>query len=300
MISLIALVGAAAHGQERELPNPSFELGDTSPAGWSLSGGQGAWETFGRSGEHCVSVTGTGRDSNYWRLDDVPLQPGKLYRISYWARVAPGAAGGCIVSGPSFCNRDFQVGEDWTKRSFVFAAPADVTGSYLRLGQWQKRGTVYFDDASLVPVMAVHRQRGGIVLGEGESIRGGVYTFKPNWGGEGANFSRPLEAFTASFNSNRWPLGEGNVLQYRFAPGPEMTSGTVTAETSYHQAGEALVEASKDGDVWTLIGRIDEEGQGSFGLPAALLPAGELHVRIRSAGSFQIAAFSFAADVAET
>jgi len=295
-LGVILLAGAGAHAQ---VANPSFEEGQAAPAGWALSGAQGAWEALGHTGNHCVSVTGSGQDSNSWNLAGLLWQPDRLYRLSYWVRVAPGAADGCIVSGPSFCNRDFQAEQEWTQRSFVFVTPQDLANAYLRLGQWQKRGTVYFDDVSLVPVMAVFDQRKGIALGEGESIRDGTYRFTPDWGGEGANFSRPLEAFTAGFNSNRWPFGEGNVLQYRFAPGPEMTSGTVSAQTSYHQAGEAILEASKDGAAWTQLGRIAKEGEGSFDVPPELLPARELHVRIRSTGSFQITAFSFAAKLAQ-
>ena len=52
-------------------------------------------------------------------------------------------------------------------------------------------------------------------LGEGESIRNGVYSFDPDFGYEGSNVSRPLAEFTCGFNSNRWTVGPGQWIVYR-------------------------------------------------------------------------------------
>ncbi|MGD8238977.1 MAG: hypothetical protein PVH68_10525, partial [Armatimonadota bacterium] len=97
--AFLLVAAALALAQVEPVPNVSFEKGAETPAGWSLSGGSGAWQQQGRTGERCISVTGTGEDSSYWVCDEYTLAPSTLYRIGFWARALPDASGGCIISG---------------------------------------------------------------------------------------------------------------------------------------------------------------------------------------------------------
>jgi hypothetical protein len=215
------------------VPNPSFEQGLTNPAGWKLNGGAGKWENFGRTGKRCISVTGSGNDSNAWECTDWKPEGGRLYLIRYFVRRSPESAGGTPITGFSTVNRDaWDVPSDgnWHMREFVCRTPVQRE-TVLRFGQWHVKGTVAFDDVEVLPVIAVHkvvgqgtgdtgqgerRQKeamrdGGtqspLSLGIGETVRNGVYRFTANFSGYNSNDSRPLFTHTAGFNTDRWVLG---------------------------------------------------------------------------------------------
>ena len=141
--------------------------------------------------------------------------PGALYRLRFAAKGDAGG-GGSIVSGVSRVNRDFHATDSWREHAFIFSFPSDATSDYARLGQWEIKGRVSFDDAELLPVLATHaRLPGGAELGEAESVRGGVYRFAPILGWAGANAHRTLLMNRASFNSDRWLFFNGSELVYR-------------------------------------------------------------------------------------
>ena len=188
------LLSVICGGQAVEVPNPGFEDGaQGSPGGWRLTEGAGAWETNGHETAQCVSVTGTGEDSNSWQTEELAFAPGETYQVSVWMRTAPGTSGGCIVTGPSFANRDYQAGEQWERKAFVFRTPDTVGGGYLRFGQWMVRGKVFFDDVQLVPVQPLNTRVDGIELGDGERIARGRYQARLRFGYEGSNYSPCLQ-----------------------------------------------------------------------------------------------------------
>ncbi|MFN3420884.1 MAG: hypothetical protein ACK40X_04065, partial [Armatimonadota bacterium] len=198
------------------VPNPSFEQGLTNPKGWNLNSGTGNWESFGRTGKRCISVTGSGNDSNAWECVDWKPEGGKLYRIRFFVHRCPESVGGTPITGFQTVNRDawdVPSDEKWHLREFVCRTPIEPAKSALRFGQWYVKGTVYYDDVEVLPVIAVHKVMGDgaskrqVSLGSGESIRSGFYRFVSNFAGYNANDSRPLFAHTAGFNTDRWVLG---------------------------------------------------------------------------------------------
>jgi hypothetical protein len=230
-LGLLLLANIAA--AQNLVPNPSFEQGLTNPAGWKLNGGAGKWENFGRTGKRCISVTGSGNDSNAWECTDWKPEGGRLYLIRYFVRRSPESAGGTPITGFSTVNRDaWDVPSDgnWHMREFVCRTPVQRE-TVLRFGQWHVKGTVAFDDVEVLPVIAVHkvvgqgtgdtgqgerRQKeamrdGGtqspLSLGTGETVRNGIYRFATNFSGYNSNDSRPLFTHTAGFNTDRWVLG---------------------------------------------------------------------------------------------
>jgi len=262
------------------LSNPSFELGEQAPIGWLLEG-KGAWEQASHSGQRAVSVTGSGSDSGFWRTSGLALEPNALYRVAFWVK-GEGATGGCVVSGPSFCNRDFRASPNWERHAFCFVAPADPRDAFLRFGHWQVKGKLLFDDIALEPTQAVHERFGDIVLGEGEEIAGSRYTFAAPLRGEGANHARPLAAFNCHFNSDRWCLGSGSEVVYRHAiPGREQNAAAIEANCSYHTGGVAVIEVDHGAGVWIPLARIGKVGRVKADVPRELLPAQTLLVRLR-------------------
>lgn len=299
----VMLVGLA-RGATNLLVNEAFELGAEAPTAWRLVGPGGQWQT--EDGRRCLTVTGTGEDTGYWRQDVSGLHAGRAYRLSFVARAT--GAGGCVVAGTGAVNRDFQPGGEWGEHSFVFTPPRTPSG-YVRLGQWQRNGTVFFDRVRLTEVAAVHVSHGDITLGTGESLKDAVYAFDPVFDDEGSNLSRPLVEFTCGFNSNRWTLGPGTHIVYRHhVPGRSQTRAQVTVHLGYHVSGSCLVEVGPDGERWQTIGRLDGLGRKSFDVPASLLPAEAVYVRLRAsttqddegrlgAGSFQVYGYAYRADL---
>lgn len=272
------------------LPNPSFEEGATSPASWQLKEGTGQWETAGHAGTRCLSVTGDGKDSNYWSTPLPPLTPGATYRLSFWGKLGKGTSGGCVVSGPDFCNRDWGLSDKWQQYSYVFCVPAGRTGGVCRLGQWTVGGPVYFDDVELRRVVPVQQQEQGLTLCSGEQTAGDRYSYQSSFGGPGSNYSPLLQSATAAFNSNRWVFGPGTEVVFKHAlPGVEQSAGKVTVSIGWYQSGNCVVEAGRDGQAWQALGQLSGTGNKSFDLPAALLPASVLYVRLRSPGEQETA-----------
>lgn len=268
-----------------------FARGDDAPAGWTLSGGQGRWVD-----RRVLEVTGSGSDSNYWRNDQYAFRPGGLYHFAMRARRPSGR--GCVISGPSFANRDqYGVTSDWQWLGHVFRAPENTSGAYLRLGQWEATGSVQFDAVRVAPAIAVHRLVHGMVLGEGESIQDGTYAFVGNYDYPGSNYHRTLDAATAGFNSNRWTFGAGAEVRYRFElPDCRFVSAQFGFNVNHHTGGACTAEVSTDGKQWRAVATKDAVSTATVAVPADLLPARAILVRLRAGdarGSFQVNRLEF-------
>ncbi|MBM4050026.1 MAG: hypothetical protein FJ279_33435, partial [Planctomycetes bacterium] len=243
-------------------PNPSFEDGTNAPTAWTLSKeGSGAWEGAGRTGKRSVSITGDGRDSHHWKCEAVAFKPSEVYRVTFYTRTDEGAAGGCIVSGPSFANRDYNVGQEWEKKSFAFRAPKDVSGAFLRLGQWMKKGKVWFDDVGIASITPKHAEAGGMELGDEERVKAGVYTFQSRLGGPHSNCARTCIEHTAGFNSDRWTFSDGAYVLYKFQAGKfSQSAATLTFNVNHYTGGECIAEASRDGAAWQPLDKANAVG----------------------------------------
>ena len=292
------------------VPNPSFEDGGTVPQGWTLAGGQGEWLAAGAAvGTRAVAVTGSGTDTNAWRSQVLQFRPSTAYRVSFMAKQI-GASGGTPVTGPVFCNRDLgKVPDSWTAYSSVFVTPREITpdNGWLRFGQWHVNGTVAFDDVDLVEAQPVYATHDGLVLGEGESVRGNTYEFRAPFHSASRNHSRPLDSYQCGFNTYRWVFGRGSDVVYRFHLDQRLqTSAEVDVSVTWYAGGELLAEASRDGRSWEPIGTQGELGTLHASVPGRLLTpaADEVWVRLRAQakretgadsdpGSFQVAGFSY-------
>lgn len=294
---LLLILHAASLAFAADVPaNADFDQGDTSPVAWTLSGGQGRWID-----RQVLEVTGSGNDSNHWRTD-YPFAPGGLYRFKMLARSPNG--GGSAISGPSFANRDYGLSSNWNWYGHVFRASDDTSGSYLRLGQWHAVGPLQFDAVRLAPVMPIYKTVGSVQLGDGESIAAGRYAFAGSFAHEGSNFHRPLISATADFNSDRWCFGGKQQITYRFTvPGCSFRSGKVAFEVNHYGRGGCVAEISRDNVAWRSIATRDGLGHADADVPADLLPAETLYLRLRCATDdsyFQVNGITFTGDLTGT
>ena len=299
--TLAVLFCVAAFGNL--LPNSGLTEGDKTPAGWSLSGGQGEWIRDRGDGMGCLKVSGGGEDSNAWLSSPVELLPNRVYRLTFGAR-GEDTGGGTVVSGPDFANVDIGVpGREWAFHHNVFAAPSRKEGLAVpvRLGQWHLKGSAFFVRPRLEEVEPVHRGIGGLLLGEGERIEASRYFFEAPFDIECRNHSRALAGFTARFNTGRWCFGPGQGVTYRHAlAGRRFLSGQVEVTCGYYVSGRLQVEVSADMKEWIAVGAITNSGTQKLALPAEMFPAEAVRVRLRGAGKscdLQIHAYGFEGDV---
>jgi hypothetical protein len=275
-LTIVFTITAAAAAEALDVPNAQFDQGQQTPAGWTLVE-SGRWV----DGD-ILEVTGSGDDSSYWRSDELRFAPGRLYRFRTRARRSSGS--GTAITGPAFANRDqTDLSDAWQWIGHVFRVPDQAGAAALRLGQWHATGVIQFDAVDVSPVHAVHRQFGDVVLGDGEMIRAGTYTFLGSFAHEGSNYHRPLAAATASFNSDRWVFGSGSSVTYEFAlPGHAIQSARIEVNVNYHTHGRCLVEVSRDGQAWHLVAAADQVQTATGQCPADWAPAPRLLLRVRA------------------
>jgi len=275
------------------IANPDFTQGDDAPAAWQLSGGQGRWVD-----RAILEVTGSGDDANFWR-GDFRFEPGRLYECSALARHLDGS--GCVTIGPPFANRDFRLSREWHNHGFAFRVPDNAQESYIRLGQWHATGNVQFHGIILTPSIPVHTLIGGLLLGEGESIRDGRYTFSGTFSHQGANYHRPLHAATAGFNSDRWVFSDGAQVVYRFElPGHAFRSGKIGFNVNYYVRGGCTAEVSRDGRSWHQVAVQEKLGEREAEVPETLLPAEVLFLKLATLpgpSSFQVNRVEFSSEL---
>lgn len=291
-LSVVLAVFSLGTVQAELLPNGEFNAGGQKPDGWTLSGGQGNWDR-----QH-LSVTGNGNDSNFWRTD-CTLSPGGFYWFEVRLRRTSGD--GSAIVGPALANRDTLPANSWSWQRYAFRVPDGAGKTYIRLGQWHARGTIEFDTVRLSRALPVHQDFGGLALGDGESLNDGVYTFQGSYAHNTSNHHRPLARATPSFNSDRWGFGANDELIYRFElPGYRLLGGKAEFHLNYHIVGGAELAVSRNGSQWHAIASRSELGNAAADLPASLLPANVLYLRVRSLpgkASFQINHVEFQARV---
>ena len=282
-----------------------LDEGRQKPNGWFVVGADGGWIPSARNGHHALLVRGNGRDQVYWRTESTGVKPGSLYRLSFFGRSEGETGDGAAFAGLNRVNRDFIPTVSWQRFAFVLDVPADDNNEFARLGQWHLRGGMYFSEAQLLPVVAVHKRIvGGAELGEGERILGGVYRFRPSYNWLGGSYHRPLLTNRASFNSDRWVFSSGAEVIYRLGIDHfTQVEGKVGLSINYFVAGSLRMDASRDGLTWVTIATYDGKNRGgSRDLPKELFPVEHLFVRLScqgTNGNLQVNSFEYESHVAQ-
>jgi len=299
--------------------NPSFESGASQPTGWTLLG-SGRWETFGHSGARSVSLTNAtgGCDDLVWQSAAFPIQPGRPYLVNLCAvssNAAEVARARIDIGTPGnigWVERYVYPPADWRSFPLVTLLPRNQSTATVRLTSCVGAGALGFDDVEVLPVEPVHALGGGNLLGAGESVSSGKYSFAPDWldVGQGlyrGNYSRALEDFTASFNTfYTWQLSEGTHITFRHEYGNKTITNATAQFTSYYSGGGTLfVEFSRDGTNW-VVGTNFSPGPVHYvtftnvvRVPSSLLPATNIYSRLRTdaSGVFYMNYYRFDADM---
>lgn len=309
--TLWSVATIAAHAAS--VPNASFDEGELEPRGWTVGSGAGDWGVV--DDNRAVISRGTAQQTSFWRSAPVGFESGALYRLRFRARRLAGLAGsGTVMSGAVFANRDLgTVDLQWRIFTSFFAVPDKLEGrDWLRFGQWHLDGRIAFDDISLQRVQAVHRQvQAGLLLGEGERIFEGNYLFHAPLRSELANYSRPLQGHSASFNSHRWVFSADQDVRFvHEIDGHAQQQARIFVNVNYHTGGRLVVEVrTTRGDEWLPVGHVETTTSATFDVPEWLLPASSMHVRLRAVqadtggegadpGSFQVDDYQYEADLA--
>jgi hypothetical protein len=107
------------------------------------------------------------------------------------------------------------------------------------------------------------------------------------------------------YNTQRWVFGSDSVVIYRHKIGniPQQ-SASVEPTIGWHTGGELAVDAGIDGKDWKEIGVLSGLMTKSFEIPASLLPANEVWIRLRGRNtdkpaSFQVYGYTYRAMLAQ-
>ena len=292
-------------------PNPSFKFGTNQPAtnqpvAWGLTGGSGQLQPFGHSGSNCVNITSDGSILSRWFTYGTPAIAGQTYALRFWTS-SSNAAGPGIFGGFNSVYSDFTLpGNSWTNLSMVAWIPS-VSGQYLNLGQVVVNGSVYFDDVELYRVTPVHKKAGAFTLGGGEKLQSGKYTYKSSYGELGGSYARNLTFANMNFAGFRWYMNPGSTLVYRHEMGGmPLTNITVKGGIwNYNNitSTSLIVDAKTNffDTNWVQIGAMTGGAvQLTAAVPASLLPATEVFIRLRTTNAFQfsLTSYEFSANVA--
>lgn len=285
ILAACAVFAAAAVAQAPHIPNATFDEGrGTSPQGWSLTdGAMGDWKSGDPERGRYVTVTGKGDDFAYWKSGELTFAPGTLYILKALARSVDVHRGTAIIKAGN-ANRDLGVLTDrWQTYTNIFQSPVQIPPSeaHVALGEWHVDGTVQFDEVLLTEAQAVYAREGAIALGDGERISGNTYTFNAPYGDRNSNHSRPLASQNCYFNTNRWNFtADAHVTYAHEIAGRKLTQLRVSPSVAQHAAGELVVSVGiRDGD-WREIGAIGANALQAFEVPADLLPAERVWVRL--------------------
>ncbi|MCP4641325.1 MAG: DUF4091 domain-containing protein, partial [bacterium] len=313
VLTLAVASSGFAAAQAIGVANPSFETGADGPEGWTLSGGDGAWQDKDAAdGTRAIAVSGDGKTTNHWRSDTIPFEPSTAYWVRFRAR-SENASGGTPVTGAVFANRDlWGIPDTWKTYDSVFMTPSKLTAdnAWLRFGQWEVNGTILFDNIELFMAQPLYAEVADLELGEGESISGNAYAFNAPFATKKTNHSRPLLRHNCTFNTLRWVFGANSEVIYRHTIGNRTQQhAEVQVGITYYTSGKLSVDASTDGETWTELGAIESQASSSFPIPDDLLPAKTVYIRMRAAakkrvnsaesdgGSFQVTTYGYTATV---
>lgn len=245
-------------------------------------------------------IRGEGTNEFAWTDVKFEAEPNGLYGFEFRA---VRDMTGILMTGVTGYNVDCvesDTGERLNRFAVVMPAGTKPMTRSLRFGQYHAVGTVQVKDVRVYPIRAEYAKVGDQVLGHGEQVVGGEYSFSAKYGSFGRAHARPFVSHSGSvnFNTHRWHFGRGGELLYRHElKDVEWTSAKVDVQTCYRSSGGVTVEASADGESWTDLATVTNVTRTSVPLPASLFPAARIWVRFRGAkdASIQINGYVFSA-----
>jgi len=155
--------------------NFSFEElnSDNLPEGWQIEhkGSNnidiGVSRTKAHGGNNCVFFFGRGLAWQEKMIQELPLKPGKKYKVIFWARGENLKRGPTSDGAPCVVNLDYKtkdgklkplyiepkVGNEWKMVAKILKVPADaLEGGYICLRLYCATGTLWIDDVVVAPL----------------------------------------------------------------------------------------------------------------------------------------------------
>ena len=262
------------------------------PPGWHFRGAGSGGVT--EEGNLYVDVDHQQEETD-WVGPALPLVPGGIYRMDFDLRVTPENADGNVTPGLVNYSVDTKRIGDWQHESLTLPAAMETDRMRMRLGAWKLGGRAEFKNWTLKPVIPIFHECGnGLCLGKGETIVGNTFTFSQAFPNDGLAQTRLLPRLdNIRFNTDRFCLETpGACVTYAMQVPGRQQLGNATLElfVNHHIAGTLMVEASQNGQDWTILDNLDTTGTIHAQLPTDFYPAEVIYFRFRLAdgGSLQV------------
>ena len=290
------------------VPNSSFETGNALPTAWEFGASGVAWETFGHAGERGISLTGLGSAVEFCRtVASVPVITNLPYVLRFWGMTTNAVGSGAAANLEGAGGRRVMMSEQWSPYALVLVTPASVNLSRLSLNQSGTRGAQFLDEVEVRPAVPVHVRFAGRDFGAGERMRTNQYRFETRFQEFSGSYSRCLYQHTSQFGADEWSgfwnLAAPGFVTYRHAlAGMTFTNARVKATVGFSFGGDLVVEASTNGTSWQELGRRHTSFAApapplEVALPAMLLPAETLFVRLSATSNLYVSNYEFEAEV---
>ncbi|HEY9172388.1 MAG TPA: glycoside hydrolase domain-containing protein [Verrucomicrobiae bacterium] len=288
------------------VPNPSFEEGTNQPAAWESGSNPGRWEVFGHSGSRGVSLTD---NSGPWRtVAGISLEPNQTYVLRFWGMATNANGAGVSAELQGVGGRRVILCDQWLPYALALVTPTNPVTPKVSLSQPSVSGTQFFDDVEVTPSVPVHARTAAGPLGVGESLRANRYLFQTRFAEFCGNYSRPLLQHASAFGGDEWGgfwgLGASGFIVYRHAlEGTPFSNARIKVTVSYSFGGDLALEVSGNGGDWQELKRVSTTPGTRVAplevlLPANLLPAAEVAVRLRTTGTVYLSGYEFEGELA--
>ena len=237
-----------------------------------------------------AKVTGTGSDDTRVSGGKFSVEPNTPYVFSCAMRHPVGGDTGVAVVIPARTSMYWNPkGNDWHGFTNAFLTVSDAAREECFLRQWHVPGDLEFRDVRLVKASPRYRRVGDLTLSFGESIDGNMYHYGTRFSSSAHGHSRPLVGYrnlpidsTATF-TRRSELSFEHELAGRM-----FLTGRVGVAIDGGAKGAVSVSVSADGRDWVEVLAVSNIGVHHAEVPAALLPAKRLHVRMSGAPAAKV------------
>ena len=233
-----------------------------------------------------AELKGTGEDATHIDTRPLAVEPSAVYVVSCRTRHPEGKDTGVgVLQVGNISTYPYPKGNDWRAFTNVIMTAADAKRLSCSLRQWHIPGTFEYADVRLTKVTPRYRKVDGLDLGFGESMDGHDYHYGTRFSSACHTESRPLVAVRNVSIGNGCIHFYGNTsLDFVHGfPGRKFRSGQVGLVCERAKAGAVRVSVSADGKNWTDVLTVTNAGHHVADIPAALLPADRVLVRVNAA-----------------
>ena len=237
-----------------------------------------------------AKVTGTGSDDTRVSGGKFSVEPNTPYVFSCAMRHPVGGDTGVAVVIPARTSMYWNPkGNDWHGFTNAFLTVSDAAREECFLRQWHVPGDLEFRDVRLVKASPRYRRVGDLTLSFGESIDGNMYRYGTRFSSSAHGHSRPLVGYRhLSIDSTATFTRRAELSFEHELAGRTFLTGRVGVAIDGGAKGAVSVSVSADGRDWVEVLAVSNIGVHHAEVPASLLPAKRLHVRVSGAPAAKV------------